>query len=398
MKVLVINCGSSSLKYQLLDMSDESLIAIGNCERIGIDGSFIKHETEGQESIKDHTDIPNHTVAFEKVMEKLTTGSTKCIESTDEIGAVGHRVVHGGEEFSASVMITDAVKAALEKSISLAPLHNPPNLVGINACERLMPNVPMVAVFDTAFHQTMSKTAYSYAIPNEYYEKYGIRKYGFHGTSHKYVASRAARLLDKPIEDTKIIVCHLGNGASICAVDGGKSVDTSMGFTPLPGLVMGTRCGDIDPAIVTFLMEKENLTTQEMDSILNKKSGVLALSGVSSDFREIEDGIMAGDEACCLTMDVYQHRLISYIGSYVAVMNGVDAIVFTAGLGENNIMMREEICEGLSWFGVKIDKEKNKCRGTERDFSAEGATVRTMVIPTNEELMIARDAVELLKK
>ena len=398
MKVLVINCGSSSLKYQLLDMSDESLIAIGNCERIGIDGSFIKHETEGQDKVKEECDIPNHTVAFKKVMKMLTVGPTKCIDSTDEIGAVGHRVVHGGEEFSGSVIITDAIKAAIQECSNLAPLHNPANLIGISACEDLMPNVPMVAVFDTAFHQTMSKTAYAYAIPNEYYEKYGIRKYGFHGTSHKYVASRVAKLLGKPIEDTKIIICHLGNGASICAVDGGKSVDTSMGFTPLPGLVMGTRSGDIDPAIVTFLMEKEGLTAKEVDNILNKKSGVLALSQISSDFREIEDGIVDGDAACRFTMDVYQHRLTSYIGAYAAIMNGVDAIAFTAGLGENNVMMREEVCEGLSWFGVKIDKEKNKCRGTERDFSAEGATVRTMVIPTNEELMIARDAVELLKK
>lgn len=398
MKVLVINCGSSSLKYQLLDMTDESLIAIGNCERIGIDGSFIKHTTQGQETIKDQCDIPNHTIAFEKVMEKLTSGDTKCIESVDEIAAVGHRVVHGGEKFSGSVLITEEVKQALEDCRELAPLHNPPNLTGIYACEKLMPNVPMIAVFDTAFHQTMDKKAYMYAIPTKYYENYGIRKYGFHGTSHRYVSERAAAMLGKPIEDTKVIVCHLGNGASICAVKGGKSVETSMGFTPLPGLVMGTRSGDIDPAIITFLMEKEGLTPKEIDNILNKQSGVLALSGVSSDFREIEDGINAGNEACRLTMDVFQHRLISYIGSYVAIMNGVDAIAFTGGLGENNITMREEICEELTWFGVKIDKEKNKCRGKECNFSAEDAKVQTMIIPTNEELMIARDSVELLKK
>lgn len=398
MKVLVINCGSSSLKYQLLNMSDESLIAIGNCERIGIDGSFIKHTTEGQDAVKEQTDIPNHTVAFEKVVEKLTTGSTKCIENLDEIIAVGHRVVHGGEKFSGSVIITDEVKQALEECNELAPLHNPPNLVGILACEALMPKTPMMGVFDTAFHQTMPPKAYSYAIPHKYYEKYGIRKYGFHGTSHKYVASRAAALLGKPIEDTKIIVCHLGNGASICAVDGGKSVETSMGFTPLAGLVMGTRSGDIDPAIVTFLMEKENLTPSEINNVLNKESGVLALSQISSDFREIEDGIVAGDEACRFTMDVYQHRLISYIGAYAALMNGVDAIAFTAGLGENNVMMRSEICGELSWLGVKIDEEKNKCRGKECDFSAEDAKVRAMVIPTNEELMIARDVIELLAK
>lgn len=398
MKVLVINCGSSSLKYQLLDMSNENLIAIGNCERIGIDGSFIKHETEGQGAVKELIDIPDHKVAFAQVMKKLTTGDTKCIENMDEIAAVGHRVVHGGEKFSASVIITDAVKAAIEECSEIAPLHNPPNLIGINACEELMPNTPMVAVFDTAFHQTMPKEAYTYAIPNKYYEKYGIRKYGFHGTSHKYVATRAAALLGKPIEETKIIVCHLGNGASICAVDGGKSVETSMGFTPLAGLVMGTRSGDIDPAIITFLMEQEGLTIAEVNNMLNKESGILALSDISSDFREIEDGVVAGDPVCRFTMDAFQHRLISYIGSYAALMNGVDVIAFTAGLGENNIMMRNEVCDALSWMGVKANKDQNKCRGKECDFTAEGATVRSMVIPTNEELMIARDAVELLKK
>lgn len=398
MKVLVINCGSSSLKYQLLDMSNESLIAIGNCERIGIDGSFIKHTTEGQDAVKDLTDIPDHKVAFAEVMKKLTSGETKCIESMDEITAVGHRVVHGGEKFSGSVLITDEVKAAIEECSELAPLHNPPNLIGINACEELMPNKPMMAVFDTAFHQTMPKEAYTYAIPNKYYEKYGVRKYGFHGTSHKYVSQRVADILGKPIEETKIIVCHLGNGASVCAVDGGKSVETSMGFTPLAGLIMGTRSGDIDPAIVTFLMEKENMSAAEVNNMLNKESGILALSGISSDFREIEDGVVAGDPVCRFTMDAYQHRLVSYIGSYAALMNGVDVIAFTAGLGENNIMMRQEICDALTWMGVKAAKDQNKCRGKECDFSEEGATVRTMVIPTNEELMIARDVVELLKK
>lgn len=398
MKVLVINCGSSSLKYQLLDMSNESLIAIGNCERIGIDGSFIKHETTGQDSVKDFTSIPDHKVAFEEVIKKLTTGETKCIENMDEITAVGHRVVHGGEKFSESVIITDAVKAAIEECSEIAPLHNPPNLVGIEACEAIMPNTPMMAVFDTAFHQTMPAKAYSYAIPNKYYEKYGARKYGFHGTSHKYVAQRVAAILGKPIEETKIIVCHLGNGASVCAVDGGKSVETSMGFTPLAGLVMGTRSGDVDPAILTFLMEKENMSVAEINNMLNKESGVLALSGISSDFREIEEGVVAGDPVCRHTMDVFQHRLVSYIGAYAAVMNGVDVIAFTAGLGENNVMMRNEVCDALSWMGVKADKDQNHCRGKECDFTAEGATVRTMVIPTNEELMIARDVVELLKK
>ncbi|NLI88979.1 MAG: acetate kinase [Epulopiscium sp.] len=398
MKVLVINCGSSSLKYQLLDMENENLIAIGNCERIGIDGSFIKHTTTGQDAVKVEVAIPDHKVAFEQVIDKLTNGDTKCIDDMGEIAAVGHRVVHGGEKFSSSTIITEEVKAAIDECSQLAPLHNPPNLIGINACQELMPGVPMVATFDTAFHQTMPKKAYTYAIPNKYYEKYGTRKYGFHGTSHKFVASRVASMLDKPIEDTKIIVCHLGNGASICAVDGGKSVETSMGFTPLAGLVMGTRSGDIDPAIITFLMEKENLSAADIDKMLNKESGVLALSGISSDFREIEDGLDAGDEICRMTMDVFQHRLISYIGSYAAIMNGVDAIAFTAGLGENNITMREEVCRDLSWLGVKIDKDKNNCRGKECDFSADDAKVRTMVIPTNEELMIARDVVELLEK
>ncbi len=398
MKVLVINCGSSSLKYQLLDMKNEDLIAIGNCERIGIDGSFIKHKTTGQDAVKELTSIPDHQVAFEEVIKKLTTGETKCIESMDEIVAVGHRVVHGGEEFSESVIITDKVKAAIEACSEIAPLHNPPNLIGIEACEAIMPNTPMMAVFDTAFHQTMPPEAYTYAIPKKYYDKYGVRKYGFHGTSHKYVAQRVAAMLGKPIEETKIIVCHLGNGASICAVDGGKSVETSMGFTPLAGLVMGTRCGDIDPAVVTFLMEKENMSVAQMNNMLNKESGVLALSGISSDFREIEDGVVDGDPVCRFTMDAFQHRLISYIGSYAALMNGVDVIAFTAGLGENNIMMRNEICDALGWMGVKADKNQNHCRGKECDFTAEGATVRTMVIPTNEELMIARDVVELLKK
>lgn len=398
MKVLVINCGSSSLKYQLLDMESEDLIAIGNCERIGIDGSFIKHTTTGQDAVKEEVSIPDHKVAFEQVIDKLINGDTKCIDDMSEIAAVGHRVVHGGEKFSSSTIITEEVKAAIDECSQLAPLHNPPNLIGINACQELMPGVPMVATFDTAFHQTMPKKAYTYAIPNKYYEKYGTRKYGFHGTSHKFVASRVASMLDKPVEDTKIIVCHLGNGASICAVDGGKSVETSMGFTPLAGLVMGTRSGDIDPAIITFLMEKENLSAADIDKMLNKESGVLALSGISSDFREIEDGLDAGDETCRMTMDVFQHRLISYIGSYAAIMNGVDAIAFTAGLGENNITMREEVCRDLSWLGVKIDKDKNNCRGKECDISADGAKIRAMVIPTNEELMIARDVVELLEK
>ena len=398
MIVLVVNCGSSSLKYQLLNMENENVIAKGICERIGIEGSFIKHTTEGQDAVKLEEAIPNHKVAFEKMIGMLTTGATACIASVDEIKAVGHRVVHAGEKFSSSVVITEEVKKALEECIDLAPLHNPANLIGINACKELMPKVPMVAVFDTAFHQTMDKSVYMYAIPQEYYKKYGVRKYGFHGTSHKYVSQRAAAMLGKPIEETKIIVCHLGNGASVCAVKGGKSVETSMGFTPLPGLIMGTRSGDIDPAIITFLMEKEGLTAKEVDAILNKKSGVLALSEMSSDFREIEDGVVAGDPVSRFTMDAFQHRLVSYIGAYAAVMNGVDAIAFAGGLGENNAIMREEVANMLTWLGVEIDVEKNKCRGVERDLSTPSAKVKMLLVPTNEELMIARDSVELLNK
>lgn len=398
MIVLVVNCGSSSLKYQLLNMENESVIAKGICERIGIDGSFIKHETEGKDTVKLQCEFSDHKIAFEKMISMLTTGDTKCIDSVKEISAVGHRVVHGGEKFNTSVIITAEVEKALEECSELAPLHNPANLTGIHACQELMPGVPMVGVFDTAFHQTMAREAFMYAIPQEYYKKYGVRKYGFHGTSHKYVSQRAAAMLGKPIEDTKIIVCHLGNGASVCAVKGGKSVDTSMGFTPLAGLVMGTRCGDIDPAIIPFLMEKEGLSSKEIDTILNKKSGVLALSEMGSDFREIEDGVVAGDLVSRFTMDNFQHRLVEYIGAYAAIMNGVDAIAFAGGLGENNAIMREEVANMLSWLGVEIDVEKNKCRGVERDLSTEHAKVRMMLIPTNEELMIARDAVALLSK
>ena len=397
MNVLVVNCGSSSIKYQLLNMANESVIAKGICERIAIDGSFIKHTTEGQDSVKVMVDFPNHKVAIAKVLSMLTEGETACVKP-EEISAVGHRVVHGGEKFNKSVLITEEVEEAIRACCELAPLHNPANSTGIDACRELMPSVPMVAVFDTAFHQTMPKHAYMYAIPQEYYEKYGVRKYGFHGTSHKYVSQKAAEMLGKPVEDTKVIVCHLGNGASVCAVDGGKSVETSMGFTPLAGLIMGTRAGDIDPAIVTFLMEKEGLSAKEIDNILNKKSGVDALSRLSSDFREIEDGVVAGDPACRFTMDAYQHRVVSYIGAYAAIMNGVDAICFAGGLGENNAVMREEIANMLTWLGVELDAEKNKCRGVERDLTKEGSKVKMFLIPTNEELVIARDTVELVSK
>ena len=398
MNVLVVNCGSSSLKYQVLNMENESVLAIGICERIGIDGSFIKHTTEGKETVKIPCEFHTHKEALEKMIEMITTGETACVSSIDEIDAVGHRIVHGGEKFTDSVVITDEVIKAIEECCDLAPLHNPANLTGIRACQELMPNVPMVAVFDTAFHQTMPKEAFMYAIPQEYYRKHGVRKYGFHGTSHKYVSQRAAEMIGKTVEEAKIIVCHLGNGASVCAVKNGKSVETSMGFTPLAGLVMGTRSGDIDPAIIPFLMEKEGMSAKEIDTMLNKKSGVLALSEMGSDFREIEDGVVAGDEASRFTMDAFQHRLVSYIGAYAAIMNGVDAIAFAGGLGENNAIMREEVANMLTWLGVEIDVEKNKCRGVERDLSTENAKVRMLLVPTNEELVIARDAKRLLHK
>ncbi len=397
MNVLVVNCGSSSLKYQLLNMADESVIAKGICERIGIDGSFIKHETTGQDSVKSVGELNDHKAAFGKMIEMLTTGDTACVKFED-IDAVGHRVVHGGEKFTESVVITDEVIKGIEACSELAPLHNPANLVGIHACEELMPGVPMVAVFDTAFHQTIAKEAFMYAIPQEHYKKHGVRKYGFHGTSHKYVSERAAEMIGKPLEESKIIVCHLGNGASVCAVKNGHSFETSMGFTPLAGLVMGTRSGDIDPAIIPFLMEKENMTAKEVDTMLNKQSGVLALSEMGSDFREIEDGVVAGDAASRFTMDAFQHRLVHYIGGYAALMNGVDAIAFAGGLGENNAIMREELANMLTWMGVEMDTEKNKCRGVERDLSTENAKVRMLLVPTNEELMIARDALTLLGK
>ncbi|NLL70152.1 MAG: acetate kinase [Epulopiscium sp.] len=398
MKILVINCGSSSLKYQLIDMVDEEVLAKGLCERIGIEGSRIKHTPANKETIIKETPMKNHTVAVQLVLDALTNSEHGVIKSMDEIMAVGHRVVHGGESFSSSVIIDNNVKQAIESCIDLAPLHNPANLIGINACEELMPNTPMVAVFDTAFHQTMPKKAYLYAIPYEMYKKHKVRKYGFHGTSHKYVAYRTAEILGKPIEDLKIVVCHLGNGASICAVQNGKSIDTSMGFTPLEGLVMGTRSGDIDPAVISFLSEKEHLSTQEVMDVLNKKSGILGLSQISSDFRDIENAIDQGNSDAQTAMDVFEYRVAKYIGAYAASMNGVDAVVFTAGLGENNGIVRKNICSYLQYLGLQVDDEKNDCRGIERDFSMEGSKVRCLVVPTNQELMIARETKTLLKK
>ncbi|MDO5063333.1 MAG: acetate kinase [Peptostreptococcaceae bacterium] len=395
MKVLVINCGSSSLKYQLINMADESVLAIGLVERIGIDG-VLKHEIPGMDKVVIETPMPDHKVALENVMAALMHSEHGAIKSMDEISAVGHRVVHAGEKFASSVVITDEVIKALEETIELAPLHNPPNLIGIRACQELLPNVPMVSVFDTAFHQTMPQSSYIYALPYEYYKDYGVRRYGFHGTSHKYVSHKAAELLGKDIKDLKIITCHLGNGASVAAVQNGKVVDTSMGFTPLEGLIMGTRCGDMDPAIVTFLMGKLNVNAAQVNDIINKKSGVLGISGVSSDFRDIEKAAEQGNERAALALETYYKRVKKYIGAYMAEMGGVDVIVFTAGLGENSIEARQEICSGLEGLGIVIDKERNNVRGKDTLVSADSSKVAVFCIPTNEELMIARDTKELV--
>ena len=396
MKVLVINCGSSSLKYQLINMEDESVLAIGLVERIGIDGSVLKHEVEGMDKVVIETPMPDHKVALEVVMAALVNEKHGAIKDMSEISAVGHRVVHAGEKFATSVVITDEVIKALEDMVELAPLHNPPNLIGIRACQELLPNVPMVSVFDTAFHQTMPASSYIYALPYEYYKEYGVRRYGFHGTSHKYVSQRAAELLGKDIKDLKIITCHLGNGASVAAVENGKVVDTSMGFTPLEGLIMGTRSGDIDPAIVTFLMGKLQVDAAALNDIINKKSGVLGISGVSSDFRDIEKAADEGNERAKLALDTYYKRVKKYIGAYMAEMGGVDAIVFTAGLGENSIVAREEICSNLQAFGIEIDKERNNVRGKDTLVSTDASKVAVFCIPTNEELVIARDTKELV--
>jgi len=395
MNILVMNCGSSSLKYQLIDMTSENVLAKGLCERIGIEGSKLKHE--GKEKYEVESTMNNHTDAVQLVIEALLHKDHGVISSIDEVNAVGHRVVHGGENFSNSVIINDEVKKAIEKCNDLAPLHNPPNLIGIDACEKLLPGKPQIAVFDTAFHQTMPEKAYLYAIPYELYEKYKIRRYGFHGTSHKYVSDRAAALLGKPLSELKIITCHLGNGASICAVDGGKSVDTSMGFTPLEGLAMGTRSGDIDPAIVSFLMEKENLDVKSVENIFNKKSGVLGLSGVSSDFRDIEGAANEGNKRAQIALDLFHYRVAKYIGEYAAAMNGVDAVVFTAGLGENSPGSRASICAYLGYLGLKVDEDQNNCRGKEVNFATAESTVQALCIPTNEELVIARDTKALLQ-
>ncbi|HOV43768.1 MAG TPA: acetate kinase [Syntrophothermus lipocalidus] len=397
MKVLVVNCGSSSIKYQLLDMTDESVLAKGLLDRVGIPGTVLKHEPVGKDEVVIKKDLPDHTEGMKLVLEVLVHPEYGVIKSMDEIGAVGHRVVHGGEAFAYSVVIDDRVKQVIRECFDIAPLHNPPNLMGIEACQALMPNIKHVAVFDTAFHQTMPAKNYMYALPYELYEKYKVRRYGFHGTSHFYVSHRAADLLGKPYEQCKIITLHLGNGASMAAIMDGKVIDTSMGFTPLEGLVMGTRCGDIDPAIVFFIMEKLNLSTSEVNNYLNKKSGMLGLSGVSNDLRDIQEAAAAGNEKAQLALDVYYTRVKSYIGNYIAQLNGCDCLVFTAGVGENGIDMRENICKDLDYLGIKLDPEKNKVRGKEVDVAADDSKVRIFVIPTNEELVIARDTYQLAK-
>lgn len=398
MKILVINCGSSSLKYQLIDSETEGVLAKGLCERIGIDGSCITYQKAGADKIKTETPMPDHTRAVELVINALTDPETGVIKDLSEIGAVGHRVVHGGEKFASSVMITDEVMAAVEECNDLAPLHNPANIIGINACKELMPGVPQVGVFDTAFHQTMPEEAFIYGIPYEYYTKYGVRKYGFHGTSHSYVSKRVAELLGKDYSEIKTIVCHLGNGASICAVDKGKSVETSMGMTPLNGLIMGTRSGDIDPGVIEYLANKENLDLAGVMNILNKKSGMLGLSGLSSDFRDIDQAMEEGNLHAKVAFDAFIHRVVSYVGAYAAVMNGVDAIVFTAGVGENDPSVRAAIAEHFTYLGAEIDTVKNRQRADEMIISTDASKVKLLVVATNEELMIARDTLRLVNE
>jgi acetate kinase len=398
MKILVINCGSSSLKYQLIDMNGEEVLCKGLVERIGIEGSRIKHDTTGKERVIIEEPMANHKVALGLVLNAVIDPNHGAIKAMDEIGAVGHRVVHGGETFASSVIIDDKVMKVLDECIELAPLHNPPNITGIEACKELMPNTPMVAVFDTAFHQTMESDNYIYPIPYEYYEKYKIRRYGFHGTSHKYVSLRAAEILGKDIKDLNIVTCHLGNGSSVCAVRGGKSMDTSMGFTPLEGLAMGTRSGDIDPAIIPFIMDKEGMTFEEVNNMLNKQSGVLGISGVSSDFRDLEIAMEEGNSRAKLALDVFVNRVKKYVGAYVATMCSIDALVFTAGIGENSGYIREKVCEGLECLGIKIDSELNNIRGEEAQLNKDLTSATILVIPTNEELMIARDTLELVSK
>lgn len=398
MNILVINCGSSSLKFQLIDSQTEKLMAKGLCERIGIEGSRMVYAPAGREKVNKVIPMKDHTEAIRLVLSALTDQETGVLASLNEIGAVGHRIVHGGEKFASSTVITDEVIKAIEACNDLAPLHNPANLIGIAACKELMPDTPMAAVFDTAFHQTMPEEAYLYGIPYEYYEKYKVRRYGFHGTSHSYVSRQAAKLLGKKYEDVKLVVCHLGNGASVSAVKNGNCVDTSMGLTPLEGLIMGTRSGDIDPAIIEFLMNKENMTGHEVIELLNKKSGVLGLSGgFSSDFRDLEDAFERKEAPSVRTMKAFAYRVVKYIGAYAASMNGVDAICFTAGLGENSPFIRDMICSYLGYLGITLDEKANQKRGEDIDVTTPESKTRVLVIPTNEELAIARETFALIK-
>ena len=398
MKILVLNCGSSSLKYQLIDMENEAVLCIGLVERIGIEGSILTQKKDGVEGkyVKEQP-MKDHQDAIKLVLEGVLDSTYGGVKDMAEIDAVGHRVVHGGEKFASSVIITEEVEEAMRKCSELAPLHNPANLMGIDAIKAVLPGVPNVGVFDTAFHQTMPASSYLYGLPHRLYTEYGVRRYGFHGTSHKYVSQRAAAMLGKDIADLKIITCHLGNGASVAAIDGGKSVDTSMGFTPLEGLIMGTRCGDIDAAILPFLMEKEGLDAKGLSDLMNKKSGVYGMTGISSDFRDIEDAAAQNNELAQVALESYAKKVKKYIGSYAAEMNGVDAVVFTAGVGENGIDMRADIMANMDFLGMKLDEEANKVRGKERVISTEDSKVKILLIPTNEELMIARDTLELVK-
>ena len=397
MKTLVINCGSSSLKYQLIDMSTEECMVQGLVERIGIEGSVLTQKVEGKDKYVINTEIKNHKDAIKLVLEALIDPVHGVIKSMDEISAVGHRVVHGGEKYSDSVLINDEVLQSIKDCIVLAPLHNPPNVIGIEACKELMPNTPMVAVFDTAFHQTMPKHSYICPLPYDLYQKYGIRKYGFHGTSHKYVSNKVAKVMGRDIKDLKIVTCHLGNGCSLAAVKNGKSVDTSMGFTPLAGVMMGTRSGSIDPSVISFLIEQHGYTIEEVDELLNKKSGVLGISGVSSDFRDVLAAGEAGNERAKLALEIFYYKVRTQIAAYAGAMGGIDVIVFTAGIGENSAITRKEILNGLEFLGFTLNEEKNELRGQIQEISTEDSRLKVYVVPTNEELMIARDTAKLVK-
>lgn len=397
MITLVINCGSSSLKYQLIDMETEESMIQGLVERIGIEGSILTQKSKEKDKYVINTEIKDHKDAIKLVLEALVDEKHGVIKSMDQISAIGHRVVHGGEKYSKSVLITDEVLESIKECIVLAPLHNPPNIIGIEACKELMPHIPMVAVFDTAFHQTMPKHAYICPLPYELYEKYGVRKYGFHGTSHKYVSNKVAEVMGKDIKDLKIITCHLGNGCSLAAVKGGKSIDTSMGFTPLAGVMMGTRSGSIDPSVISFLVEEQGYTIKAVNDLLNKQSGVLGISGVSSDFRDVVDAANKGNERAQLALDIFHYKVRAQIASYAGIMGGVDVIVFTAGIGENSSLTRKESLRGLEFLGFEIDDEKNSIRGEVQEISTENSRIKVYEIPTNEELMIARDTAELVK-